>query len=193
MPSELTGTVARTVSPSLKAAIPNGLPLYGARVKVRNVKVTGSLVRAVAVEDVRLTALTLNGSDGTRLRAPSLATRLYPDPRAVRKRTLNVARPGSANTARLPPRMAALGLLPRSMVTSDLSVVTTLPNLSSTRTMTAGVMSWPGTTVLGWVANTSCVATPGTAVAVKVAGLATPDTETVRVLVPAVGPRIQEV
>src|SRR6516165_9203746 len=109
----------------------------------------------------------------------------------VRNRALKVARPWSARTAVLPPRMEAPKLLPRAMVTSELSEVTTLPYWSSTRTMTAGVISWPGTTVLGWVANANWVAGPGTALAVNVTELV-PGMEAVRVLLPATVPIFQE-
>src|SRR5262249_53585203 len=103
---------------------------------------------------------------------------------------LKVARPLTAWTVVVPPRVAPPGMLANARVTGEWSVVTMLPKTSSTRMLTAGVIRWPGTTLLGWAANASWVAGPGRGVAEK--GVELPAAEAVRVLLPAVVPSVQE-
>ena len=62
-----------------------------------------------------------------------------------------------------PVRVPLLGFVPIASVTFvELSVVTTLLFASSSCTVTAGVMVWPATVLLGCTPNLRCVAVPGT-------------------------------
>ena len=49
------------------------------------------------------------------------------------------------------PEKAPAGLAARARVTAALLLVTTLPYLSSTATVTAGLMLWPAPTLVGWL------------------------------------------
>ena len=68
--------------------------------------------------------------------------------------------PLTAATVGVPPSVPPPGLVPMATVTLDVSVVTTLPRLSSTFTVTAGLMVAPAVVLLGCTPKTSCVAVP---------------------------------
>src|SRR5207237_1030284 len=69
--------------------------------------------------------------------------------------------PPTAATVRVPPRVPPPGLLPRATVTLEVSVVSRLPNWSSTRTVTAGRMATPAAALLGCVPNGRWAAAAG--------------------------------
>ncbi len=79
--------------------------------------------------------------------------------------------PFTAATGVVPLSVPPPGLLPSATATASVNPVTTLPNASSARTFTAGLMRLLATVVPGWVPNTSWVAAPGVMVnALLVAG-----------------------
>ena len=70
-------------------------------------------------------------------------------PALLMDRVLKVAMPPTAATVVVPLSVPAEGLVPMAMVTLDVSLVTRLPNLSSTSTVTAGLIAAPATVLLG--------------------------------------------
>ena len=74
----------------------------------------------------------LNADDVPLVRLPSVAVRVYPVPALLMERLLNVAIPLTAATVAVPLSAPLAGLVPIATVTFDVSVVTTLPNASST-------------------------------------------------------------
>ena len=64
-------------------------------------------------------------------------------------RSLKVATPPAAGCISVPLRVPPPGLVPMASVTFEVSPVTRLPNLSSTSTVTAGLMVIPATVFVG--------------------------------------------
>src|SRR5260370_38102026 len=74
------------------------------------------------------------------VRLLSLAVKIYPVPTLLIDRLLNVATPLLAAPVSVPFSVPLLGFVPIATVTLELSVVRRLPNVSSTFTVTAGIV-----------------------------------------------------
>src|SRR5256885_10368196 len=79
---------------------------------------------------------------------PSVAFSVYA-PARLNSSLLNVATPLTARTVEIAPAVPPVGTVPVEIVTFDVSVSTTLPNLSSTLTVTAGEIFAPAVAAVG--------------------------------------------
>ena len=96
-------------------------------------------------------------------------------PVALIDRLLNVATPLTAATVRVPLSAPPPGSVPMTIVTLELSLVTTLPPTSSTETCTAGEMVAPAAVLAGCVLKTTLPAAPTVTLnAVEVAAVKLP-------------------
>src|SRR5690242_20338648 len=91
---------------------------------------------------------------------PSVALSVYA-PARLNSSLLNVATPLTARTVEIAPAVPPVGTVAVEIVTFDVSVSTTLPNLSSTLTVTDGDTFAPAVALDGPWPKTSCVATFG--------------------------------
>src|SRR5437667_37268 len=83
------------------------------------------------------------------LRRPSVAAMVYLVAYLLIERLLKMATPLLAATVTPPPRVPPPGLLLRARVTLEVSLLTRLLNVSSTCTVTAGLMAWPAVALDG--------------------------------------------
>src|SRR5256886_8088375 len=103
----------------------------------------------------------------------------------------NVAPPPNAACVSVPPSVPALGFVPIATVMFPVNPVAVFPCASCAVTCTAGVIAAPAAVVLGCTENTTCVAVPGVADALKDTGDPAPVACTV--WVPATVPSVQVV
>src|SRR6266576_4181996 len=111
-------------------------------------------------------------------------------------RSENVATPPTALMVVVPlsvaPGVPVNGVM--LTLTSSVKAVAVLPYASTAVTTTAGVITSPAFVSVGWPVNTRSTAAPGVPVAVNVTGLPANVPEVaVKVFVPAVVPRVQDV
>src|SRR5438876_1177281 len=103
----------------------------------------------------------------------------------------DVATPATAAPAIVPASVPVLGFVPIATLMFPVNPVAAFPSPSRAVTCTAGVIAAPAAVVLGCTENTTCVAVPGVADALKDTGDPAPVACTV--WVPATVPSVQVV
>ncbi len=86
---------------------------------------------------------------------------VYPIPALSRLTSVKLAVPTTTGTVRVPPRLPSTATLVGAMARLPLKLVTALPKVSSTATVTGDGKIWPAVTVAdGWTITASCAAVP---------------------------------
>jgi hypothetical protein len=115
-------------------------------------------------------AVTVNALEVAPVSPELDAVSVYPAPAALMERFEKVAIPLEAATVSVPESVPPPGFAPIAIVTLAELVVTMLPFVSWTCTVTAGEIETPGATFDGWVPNATFAAAPAVTVnAVEVA------------------------
>jgi hypothetical protein len=86
----------------------------------------------------------------------------------------NVATPLTAATVSVPPRVPDAGFVPMASVIELVAEVTTLPAASSTLTVTAGVMTLPPATFVGWTPKANLLGVPAVTLKAELTALVRP-------------------